>query len=95
MPSNNFDEYGDEEYIYGDEEYYIYTSDSIKDMLGKLKKKLSERMDPNFNYDLWLEEFSFYDHPNDVKKRNMDKFDRLTDKGYKLNFLTGQFTLSS
>jgi len=71
-----------------DEDYY-YSANSIFKFLDNFKK------DNLKNMDFCLESYNYYEHPMDVKKRNMEKFDRLTELGYKLNLVTGEFKLSS
>lgn len=78
-----------------EDEVYIYSANTIKDILEKFRNKYNERLDPNFNPDLWLEDFTIYDYAIEVQKRNMDKFDRLTDQGYRLDYMTGEFKLSA
>lgn len=72
----------------GDDEYY-YTANSLLKFLDNLKKNYKT------NLDFQLEEYNLYEAPIEVKKRNMEKFDRLTEKGYMLDFVTGEFKLSS
>ena len=74
---------------------YVYPADAIKSILDKLTKKYNKELDPNFKPDMWLEDYTPYDYVMDVQRRNMDKFDALTDLGYKLDFATGQFKLSA
>jgi len=71
----------------GDE--YYYSTSSLLKFLDNIKK-ISKT-----NLDFCLEEYNLYEAPIDVKRRNMEKFDRLTEKGYKLDFVTGEFKLSS
>jgi len=71
----------------GDE--YYYSTSSLLKFLDKLK------IDKNKNLDYFLEDYNLYEYPIEVKRRNMEKFDRLTDRGYRLNFVTGEFKLSS
>lgn len=78
-----------------EDEVYIYSANTIKDILEKFRNKYNERLDSNFNPDLWLEDFTIYDYAIEVQKRNMDKFDRLIDQGYKLDYMTGEFKLSA
>jgi pyruvate/2-oxoacid:ferredoxin oxidoreductase alpha subunit len=77
-----------------DDEYYM--PKSSKDVIKKLIKLLYPEK-TNIDYTYRLEEVDYYDlkESSRVIKRNMDKFDRLTDQGYRLNFFTGEFTLSS
>ena len=88
-----FDDFSDKEYP--EDEDYIYASDSMHSIIEKIRKKLNERVDPNYNPEMWLEQYSFYEAPIEIKKRNMDKFDRLTQQGYMLDLVTGQFKLSA
>lgn len=90
-----FDDLSDSEEVYPEDEEYIYSANTIKEILEKFRKKYNERLDPNFNPELWLEDFTIYDYVIEVQKRNMDKFDRLTDQGYKLDYMTGEFKLSA
>jgi len=90
-----FEDVPDPEDAYSEDEEYIYSANTIKEILEKFRNKYNERLDPNFNPDLWLEDFTIYDYAIEVQKRNMDKFDRLTDQGYKLDYMTGEFKLSA
>ena len=93
-----FEDVPDPEDAYSEDEeveVYIYSANTIKDILEKFRNKYNERLDPNFNPDLWLEDFTIYDYAIEVQKRNMDKFDRLTDQGYRLDYMTGEFKLSA
>lgn len=81
------DPYDDNEEFTGEE--YYYSASSLLSFLDKLKK------DTNKNIDFCLENYNLYEHPIEIKRRNMEKFDRLTNQGYKLDFITGEFKLSS
>jgi len=74
-----------------------------KDLISKLKKfyvnsyrKEKEEYKEVLKYR--LEYVDYLTPPEEVSiiiKRNMDKFDDLTSRGYKLNLLTGEFKLSA
>jgi len=78
---------GGEEYEYSEEE---------KTKIKKLVKKydayltmmeLRDLVDEKYK----LEDSTFSDNPAEVIRKNIDKFDNLTNNGFKLDLLTGIF----
>lgn len=63
----------------------FYTNSYINE-----KSEYEETMKYRIEY---VDCFTPVDEVNNIIRRNMDKFDMLTSKGYKLNFLTGEFKL--
>jgi len=90
---------GDEDFDFENEEQ----KQKYKDLIKKLKnfyvssyKKEKESYDEVMKYRLeYTDVFTPPGELSQIIKRNMDKFDDLTSRGYKLNLLTGEFKLSA
>ena len=90
---------GDEDFLFENEEQ----QKKYKDLIKKLKnfyvrsyESDRKRYEESLKYR--LEYVDMFTPPEQVQKiinRNVDKFDDLTSKGFKLNLLTGEFKLSS
>jgi hypothetical protein len=74
-----------------------------KELIKKLKnfyvssyKKEKQQFEESMKYRLeYVDMFTPPEQVQQVINRNVEKFDSLTSRGYKLNFLTGEFKLSS
>jgi len=85
---------GPNEY-YDDWDEYEDDAQYAKKLFNKLIKVIyGKDGELPIDYTYRLEPVSSLNTPreiNNILNRNTDKFDRLTDQGYKLNFITGTF----
>ncbi len=84
-PNEYYDEWDDYE------EDAKYTKDLFKKLIKVIYGKDNE---PPIDYTYRLEPVTSLHSPKEINiilNRNTDKFDKLTDQGYKLDFITGIF----
>lgn len=90
---------GDEDFEFENEQQ----KEKYKDLIKKLKnfyiksyKKEKESYEEYVKYRIeYVDAFTPNNQVSQTIKRNIDKFDDLTSRGYILNLLTGEFKLSS